>query len=77
MVLKGGLELTLFGLATGALAAIPCTRVVAATVAGARANDFATWVAAPLLLFAAAMLACWVPARRAAAMDPLAALGDG
>jgi ABC-type antimicrobial peptide transport system permease subunit len=77
MMLAEGLRLTLIGIAMGTGGALLCSRALAAAVEGVRPNDALTWFGAPLLLLAVAMLACLVPARRAARVDPMVALNDG
>jgi putative ABC transport system permease protein len=76
MVLASGLRLTLMGLAIGLGGALACSRALAAAMEGVRSNDALTWLGAPLLLLAVALLACWLPARRAARVDPVVALSD-
>jgi len=77
MVLGSGLRLTLAGIALGMGGAFLCARVLAAAVQGVRPGDVQAWLGAPLLLFLVALLACWMPARRAARVNPLVALNLG
>jgi ABC-type antimicrobial peptide transport system permease subunit len=77
MVLKDGLRLTLFGIAVGMGGAFLSSRALAAALEGVRLNDAVTWLGAPLVLLGVALLACWLPARRAARVDPIVALSDG
>jgi putative ABC transport system permease protein len=74
LVLKQGLALTLAGIAAGAFGAIAAARVMSGLLYGVTATDPATFVAISLLLAIVALLACYLPARRAARVDPLAAL---
>jgi predicted permease len=74
LVLRSGIGLALAGLCVGLTAAAALTRVVAGMLYGVRSNDPATFVGVALLLLAVALLACYVPARRAANTDPMAAL---
>src|SRR5207248_1334399 len=66
MVLTAGLRLTLLGIVAGIGGALLCSRALAAAVQGVRANDLTIWFGAPLVLLGVALLACWMPARRAA-----------
>jgi predicted permease len=77
LVLKDGLLTVGSGLGIGAVAALVLTRGLAGLLYGVRPGDPATLLAVTLLLAAAALLACLVPARRAARADPMHALrGD-
>ncbi len=74
MVLLRGLLLVLAGIVPGLAAAVAGTRFIESLLVGITPLDAATYAAVPLLLFAVGALACWVPARRAAALDPSGAL---
>jgi putative ABC transport system permease protein len=74
LILKQGLTLTLIGVGAGALGAIAAARAMSGLLYGVTATDPATFVAISLLLAIVAMLACYLPARRAARVEPMAAL---
>jgi putative ABC transport system permease protein len=74
LILKQGLMLALTGIAAGALGAIAAARVISGLLYGVSATDPATFVAISVLLTIVALLACYLPARRAARVDPMAAL---
>lgn len=74
MVLGEGARLAGFGIAIGILGALGATRIMDSFLYGVRATDPITFVMAAVGLFAAALLACYLPARRAAQIDPLVAL---
>ncbi|MBD0370136.1 MAG: ABC transporter permease [Pyrinomonadaceae bacterium] len=74
MVLSQGLKLTLLGIGAGLLGAFILTRIVASLLFGITATDPAAFVFMPLILMAVALLACFIPARRATRVDPLVAL---
>ncbi|MBI1765485.1 MAG: ABC transporter permease [Acidobacteria bacterium] len=74
LVLRQGMTLVLGGVALGLLGAAVLTRLMKSLVFGIGANDPLTFVLVPLLLCAVALLACWLPARRATKVDPLVAL---
>ncbi|MCB9383334.1 MAG: ABC transporter permease [Bryobacterales bacterium] len=73
-VLRQGLKPVLWGLATGAGLAALAGRALEATLFEVSPLDPATLIAAPLILLTAALLACAIPARRAARVDPCSAL---
>lgn len=74
MVLRQGLELTGVGVVLGLIGAAAVTRVMSSLLFGVSTTDPATFVAVPLVLLATAMLAGYVPARRATRVDPVTAL---
>jgi putative ABC transport system permease protein len=73
-VFKQGLLLTGLGLALGLLAAVSLTRLIQTLLYGVGPTDPLTFVAVALLLASVALLACWIPARRATKVDPMVAL---
>jgi putative ABC transport system permease protein len=74
LVLRQGMKLAAIGIAAGALAAMALTRFLAGLLYGVRPADPATLAAVTLLLGGIAFLACYIPARRATAVDPVVAL---
>jgi predicted permease len=74
LVLGQGLVLALAGILGGAAVALAATRFLGRELYGIGATDPLTFLLAALLLAAAAVLACWLPARRAARVDPMVAL---
>jgi putative ABC transport system permease protein len=76
-VVGGGLKLVLVGLAAGLLTACGLTRFLTSLLYGVRPIDPATFAAVSGVLLAVALLACWLPARRAARVDPMVALRHG
>jgi putative ABC transport system permease protein len=74
LILGRGLKLTLVGVALGIAGALALTRVMESLLYGVSATDALTFILAPLTLAGAAMLACWLPARRATKVDPMIAL---
>jgi ABC-type antimicrobial peptide transport system permease subunit len=74
MVVRQGMRLTLIGVVIGMAAAFGVARLIAALLFGVGATDPLVFLGVPLLLSAVALLAVWVPARRASAVDPIEAL---
>ena len=70
LVLSEGLGVAGLGIGIGVLASIALTRVVSKLLYQVSATDAATFIAVPVLLLAIAAIACLVPARRAARVDP-------
>ena len=77
MILGEGAAMALVGLAVGGVAAVPLSRLLNGLLFGIEPADPPTIALAAVLLVAVAVGAAWVPARRATAVDPIAALrGD-
>ena len=74
MMLSAGLRLTLGGIGLGVLAAVASTRLLASLLFGVSPIDPLTFVIVTVVPAAGALLACYVPARRAAWVDPATAL---
>jgi len=74
LIMRQGLALVLVGAGIGLAGAIAVSRLIAGVLYGGGANDPLTFVAIPVVLVAVATLATWLPARRAAATDPLTCL---
>ncbi len=74
LILGQGLRLAVVGVALGLLAAIAFTRMLQGLLFGISASDPLTFAAIAVLLVGVALLACWIPARRATKVDPLEAL---
>jgi predicted permease len=73
-VLRDGLRVTLIGTAAGLAGALALTRVLSTMLFGVNPTDPFTFIAVSMLLISVAMLASYVPARRATKVDPMVAL---
>jgi len=74
LVLRQGMLLTLIAIALGWPAAWMLAKLAASFLYGIQPHDALTFAVVPPLLAAIALAACWVPARRAALVDPMQAL---
>jgi ABC-type antimicrobial peptide transport system permease subunit len=73
-VICQGMRLTLVGVAMGISAAFGLVRLIASFLFGVRPWDLEVFVSVPLILSSVALLAIWLPARRASKLDPIQAL---
>jgi predicted permease len=73
-VLRDGVRMTLLGVGIGVGAALALTRFLQSILFGVKPTDPLTFVAVGVVLCVVALLACYVPARRAASVDPMQAL---
>jgi ABC-type antimicrobial peptide transport system permease subunit len=76
LVLGHGLKTAVTGIALGVAAALVLTRYLQSLLFGVTARDIGVFAGVPILLFLVALAACYVPARRATAVDPMVALRD-
>ena len=74
MVLGQGLRTVLVGVVLGVAGSLALTRAIQSLLFGITATDPLTFIAVILLLVTVALLACYIPARRAAKVDPMVAL---
>jgi len=74
MVIREGMGLTLAGIVVGLIGSVAITRLLASLLYGVSAVDPITFVAVPIVLIAVAFAASYLPARRAAHVDPIIAL---
>ncbi len=74
LIVSQGFKLVLIGLAIGLVGAFALTRVISSLLFGVTTKDPLTFVAVAALLAFVALLACYIPARRATRLDPLRAL---
>jgi predicted permease len=74
LVLSQTMRLTLIGVAVGLVVAFAVTRLMASALFGVNPGDPITYGAVTVLLGLVAVLACWIPARRATLIDPTVAL---
>ncbi len=76
LIVNHGLRLTLAGIVAGFAAAFVLTRVMTSMLVEVKPTDPITFVSVAALFFAIAAIACWLPARRAAGLDPTVALRE-
>ena len=74
LVVWHGMRLAIAGVALGVAAAFALTRLIASFLFGVKSWDPEAFLSAPLILFAVALFAVWLPARRASKLDPTQAL---
>ena len=74
MILSDGARMALVGVGIGILAALALTHLMASMLFGVKPTDPITFAAVAVLLCGIALLACYMPARRAMNVDPIVAL---
>jgi predicted permease len=74
LVMREGVRLALVGVGIGIVGALAATRLMSSLLFGVSATDPVTFAVVASLLTAVALAACWIPARRAARLDPIVAL---
>jgi putative ABC transport system permease protein len=74
LILRQGMTLVAIGVVAGLAASIGLTRLMATLLYGVSATDPITFLALSITLLSVAFVACWLPARRAGAVDPIVAL---
>jgi putative ABC transport system permease protein len=73
-VLRDGASMTLPGIGMGVVLALGLARLMSSILFGVQPTDIVTFASVAVILLVVALLACYVPARRAAALDPMQAL---
>ena len=74
MVLREGMQLLVFGLLLGLVGAFSVTRIIRSLLYSTSSTDALSFIVTSLTLIAVALLACYIPARRATKVDPMVAL---
>ncbi|HYY57306.1 MAG TPA: ABC transporter permease [Pyrinomonadaceae bacterium] len=74
LIVSQGMRMVFIGIMLGLVGAFAFTRVLSSLLLGVGTTDFVTFIGVTVLLVAVALLACYIPARRAARVDPLVAL---
>jgi ABC-type antimicrobial peptide transport system permease subunit len=76
LIVTKGVVLSMIGIIAGVIFSVSATSMMASVLYGVRPHDPAVFLAVPLLLFAVAVLASYLPARRATNVDPMFALRE-
>jgi ABC-type antimicrobial peptide transport system permease subunit len=76
MILREGMRLVVLGITAGAIVSLLVSRWLESMLLMVSVRDAGTFVVVPAILTVAAILACWVPARRATRIDPAGALRE-
>jgi len=74
LVVRSGMQMTFAGLGVGIVAALGVTRFLGGLLFGVKPTDAFTFGSVAILLSSVALLACYIPARRATRVDPMVAL---
>jgi putative ABC transport system permease protein len=74
LILRSAMSLALIGAAIGLAGALALTRLMSALLFGVTPTDLPTFAVVAVCLIAVALIACYIPARRATKVDPLVAL---
>jgi ABC-type antimicrobial peptide transport system permease subunit len=74
LIVRDGMKLAAIGIGVGVVTAIVLTRVMSSLLVGVGPTDLLTFVTVSLGALGVALLACYIPARRATKVDPLVAL---
>jgi predicted permease len=74
MIVRGGMRLAIIALLIGIPLALAAARLTTSLLYGVQPWDITTFTLVPALLIAVALVACWIPSRRASHVDPIAAL---
>lgn len=74
MIVRGGMCLALISVALGLPLALAAAKLTTSLLYGVKPWDATTFILVPLLLAAVALIACWIPSRRASRVDPMEAL---
>lgn len=74
LIMKQGMRLAVVGMVIGLIASFALTRVIKSLLFNVSATDVLTFIVVSLVFTSVALLACWIPARRATKVDPLVAL---